>query len=646
MICITSICTDPFYLISAGDPIPSVDGVVLNHFDRLAFGRFHLFRYEAGGISGKKNSKNNTQKNGFPTNDGSLRHSVSWEDTAQKMGTEKDDVGNDGNGLISVTNGNEKRIFEIAPGWDFAQQELMTKNDAHSQIFTRNSISGNSTFTNLNKNNSSPISPSTTMGKYGPNLSSFSPKINNGVTREFLTRNSAKLNSSIFNSINQNSLTKERNSEEKKKIYLTKSSSEIQQNNKCESLLSAEKEVEEGRGRGVGKSDDDEKEKDDDANDSKTVDDSDTKMHREDLKLSLMSMENRRKTKIGNDLPRTIISQNTNNSLSPREHIRNTERIHNPLKTSFSNSQSSASIDTASFSTSSAKSSSSSRVMLSRKKQTEDQNPLNMHNENGEIVENISEEVSSSSNTETENSMSKTDKLFTDTETKKTVKNVIENSLNDFSTLRGEGGDRKEWSTEERTDNEKIRTDINGSGDRDSKYITNGRNEIILINENKNKNSTKNEISEYDDGNNLQKKYGRRIILSSARHLNQNIDHDFDLKSQFQRNGVELSAQNVQQNGKRVNEILNSKSNDNYSIENTEINNTNNINKADDNDNENDNENSGKFDSSISSPPATFEKEALALQLELTQMQKALQERMFRYQVLTSFNPDKKIEKT
>ena len=42
-----------------------------------------------------------------------------------------------------------------------------------------------------------------------------------------------------------------------------------------------------------------------------------------------------------------------------------------------------------------------------------------------------------------------------------------------------------------------------------------------------------------------------------------------------------------------------------------------------------------------SSPPATFEREALALQLELAQMQKALQDRMHRYQVLTSFNPDK-----
>ena len=619
--------------------------MVLNHFDRLAFGRFHLFRYEAGGRSGKKNSKNNTQKNGFPTNDGSLRHSVSWEDTAQKMGTEKDDVGNNGNGLISVTNGNEKRIFENAPGWDFAQQELMAKNDAHSQLFTRNSINGNSTITNLNKNSSSPISPSTTIGKNGPNLSSFSPKMNNGVTREFLTRNPTKLNSSIFKSLNHNSLTKERNSEEKKKISLPKSSSEIQQYNKFESLLFAEKEVEEGRDRGVGKVDDDEKEKDDGVNDSKTVDDSDTKTHREDLKLSLMSMENMRKTKIGNDLPRTIISQNTNNSLNPREHIRNTEIIHNPLKTSISNSQSSASIDTASFSTSSAKSSSSSRVMLSRKKQTEDRNPLNMHNENGENVKIISEEASSSSNIETENLMTKTDKIFPDTETKKTVKSVIENSLNDFSTLRGEGGDRKEWSIEERTDNDKIRTEINGQNglsDRDSKYITNGRNEIILIDENQNQNSKKNEISEYDNGNNLQKKSSRRIILSSSRHLNQNTIHDFDFKSEFQRNGVELSAQNIEQKDKRVNEILKSKSNDSYSIENTEINNTNNINKSDDNDNEN----NGKMDSSISPPPATFEKEALALQLELTQMQKALQERMFRYQVLTSFNPDKKIEKT
>ena len=40
-------------------------------------------------------------------------------------------------------------------------------------------------------------------------------------------------------------------------------------------------------------------------------------------------------------------------------------------------------------------------------------------------------------------------------------------------------------------------------------------------------------------------------------------------------------------------------------------------------------------------PPVAFEKEALALQSELAQMQKALQDRMYRYQVLTAYNPDK-----
>jgi hypothetical protein len=40
--------------------------------------------------------------------------------------------------------------------------------------------------------------------------------------------------------------------------------------------------------------------------------------------------------------------------------------------------------------------------------------------------------------------------------------------------------------------------------------------------------------------------------------------------------------------------------------------------------------------------PPSFEKEALALQEELSQMQKALQDRMQRYQVLTSLNPTKK----
>ena len=636
---------DRFYIIFVGDTIPSVDGsdegVTLNHFDRLAFGRFHLFRYEAGGIIGKKNGKNNTQKNGNSVHNGSLRHSVSWEDTTQKMGTEKDDVNNDGIGLNSVKNGNEKRNFENAPGWDFAQQELMAKNDAHahSQTIKRNSINGNNTsLINLSKNNS-PISPSTS-SKNGQNWSNFSPKMNNGVTREFLTRNSTKLNSVILNSVNINSLSGDQNLEEKKNIFLSKSSSENQDSKTCDNALLNEKEVEEGRDKEVVNGTNNEKEKHDDVNDDNTIKKLDTKIHREDLKLNLMSMENMRKNKIGNNLPRTIISQNTNNLSNPEENIRNTKINQNPSNSSNSNFQPSALLDTTSFSTSSAtsSSSSSSRVMLSRQRHTEVQNPLNFNSENGENMKNVvsasdsdirekeiynSNELSSSSSTEKGNIIIKTD-----AETKKSVKNVIENSLNDFSTLRQDDRGRKERNVGERTDKERMRTDLNGQhslDDRDSKYISNGRNEIIQIDENQNSKNSDN--SEIDDRNNLEKKSSRRIIISSARHLNQNFNKDF--KSEFQQNGALWSKRDSQENDKLENKILNSRSNDSYNIEKTEINNSNNQNN-----------------SSISSPSATFEKEALALQLELTQMQKALQERMFRYQVLTSFNPDKKIEKT
>jgi hypothetical protein len=121
-------------------------GIALRHCDRIAFGRFHLFRFEAGGQSGRwRSNKNGGNPNGLSASNGGIRNSkevggsimrnsvdnlrnstesprgsdgtklfVTWEDQRKKASEENNQNGND----------------SLPPDWEFAQEELMRKNDS------------------------------------------------------------------------------------------------------------------------------------------------------------------------------------------------------------------------------------------------------------------------------------------------------------------------------------------------------------------------------------------------------------------------------------------------------------------------------------------------------------------------------------
>ena len=182
-----------FFFISVGDAVPFYNGkkdngIALSHFDRIAFGRFHLFRFEACGLSGNgqidkkendnnsngnSNSKSNSNSNIRISNDSmSGRHSVTWEDeqNSKNYNIKKSNYDNnnhnnndshidndnyDNKSYNPNKNQNKKSPFNkndthrqtdrfenfkshsslssssvaVPPGWEYAQEELMVKND-------------------------------------------------------------------------------------------------------------------------------------------------------------------------------------------------------------------------------------------------------------------------------------------------------------------------------------------------------------------------------------------------------------------------------------------------------------------------------------------------------------------------------------
>ena len=115
----------------------------LTHHDRVAFGRFHLFRFEASGqgsagssASSNSSSSSSNIRNGADKSkgrNGAGRHSVRWED---EVGADTD-ARRDARAHPAPGPGPGPVPFPTAdtparqpPDWEFAQQELMIKNEA------------------------------------------------------------------------------------------------------------------------------------------------------------------------------------------------------------------------------------------------------------------------------------------------------------------------------------------------------------------------------------------------------------------------------------------------------------------------------------------------------------------------------------
>ena len=151
----------------------------------------------------------------------------------------------------------------------------------------------------------------------------------------------------------------------------------------------------------------------------------------------------------------------------------------------------------------------------------------------------------------------------------------------------------------------------------------------------------------------IESRKGGRI--KSSVHINENLDeikNENENESSFDKRNKNTDDDFSDSNSEIHNKNKNNNNNDN---------NNNNNNCHNGNDNNNDNNDSSNNDDVTNNnivyninrnvdtinhknikvtPPVAFEKEALALQSELAQMQKALQDRMYRYQVLTAYNPD------
>jgi hypothetical protein len=389
----------------------------------------------------------------------------------------------------------------------------------------------------------------------------------------------------------------------------------------------------------------------------------------------------------------------------------------NSLNLSLSNNGSHAPLGTST-------STSTPRIMLVRPKlsqsSSKDKDDINI-NDKDDIIDDINDEKREIKDRKNYN----LDDVYTDlehntngdiTERKKAVKNMVDNHIGDYmSTIQRDS--RRDWEIIERTNGGRTRTAIDtGTGRngvfyaKDKNIVENGSdsrgvNSRILMTSNKTLNlneklpgeldqSRKARISlqhissnmkieggnidsgenadinndlkigdaNIDTGNivNIEKNKEDDLTGSASNYNNQknnindnDTDNDSNNDDKSDDNDTnDISDHKNHNNGNKI--FVSNYDNSNIKKYSPKNNNNNSNNNYDNNVNINTNKNSditnknnvkmkNKDDSIDKVQVPTFEKEALALQLELAQMQKALQDRMHRYQVLTSFNPEKSV---
>lgn len=302
-------------------------------------------------------------------------------------------------------------------------------------------------------------------------------------------------------------------------------------------------------------------------------------------------------------------------------------------------------------------------------------------------------------------------------ERKKAVKNMVDNHIGDYmSNIQRDS--RRDWEIIERTNGGRVHTatdTVTGRNGlfyaKDKNIVDNGSdsrglNSRILMTSNKTLNLNEKLPGDLDQSRNARislqhnissikieggniESGGNGDVYNELKNGDANTDTDniINIEKNKEENVTDSASNyNTQKNNANDNDTDNDSNNDDKSDDNDTNNNSNhknhnngnkvfvsnydnnnikkhspknnnnnsNINNHDNNVNINANKNidiinktnvkiKNKDDSIDKVQVPTFEKEALALQLELAQMQKALQDRMHRYQVLTSFNPEKSV---
>ena len=391
----------------------------------------------------------------------------------------------------------------------------------------------------------------------------------------------------------------------------------------------------------------------------------------------------------------------------------------NSLNLSVSNSGSHAPLGT-----STSTSTSTPRIMLVRPKISQSlSKDKDEDNDKDDVIDDTNDEKRENKDRKNNN----LDDVYTDlenninddvTERKKAVKNMVDNHIGDYmSNIQRDS--RRDWETIERTNGGRTRTATDTVTGRNGVFYAKDKNIVdngsdsrgvnsssrILMTSNKTLNLNEKLPGDLDlsrnakislqhnsssmkmEGGNIESS-GNGDVYNEFKNGDVNIDTDNIINIEKNKKDVTGSAANynTQKNSGNDNDTDNDSNNDDKSDDNDtnnnpdhknhnnvnkffvsnydnnnikkyspkNNNNSSNINNYDNNGNINTNKNvdiinktnvkiKNKDDSIDKVQVPTFEKEALALQLELAQMQKALQDRMHRYQVLTSFNPEKSV---
>ena len=663
--------------------------MILHHFDRIAFGRYHLFRFEAGGIHGRKNGKNSDNlKNGNSHVTVMINENENGKDNS------------------SENSSNPSTL--VPPGWEYAQEELMIKNDPKTLS------SRGSNLVEGHRYDRNDVDTDITIKTH------FNNSFNNNL-REKNVVTTGKEGMKRFISVKEDSV-----------LSKTVPVSSPDRNNRSWTGTKSPPKISNSPGINLDRN----------KHLSSIIDRGNDFRNKNNVlqfeTSSKIKNENREIINMSN-LPRRIKSnvtssdRNLNMIFDDENDIDSSHSISNSVNTNISNQVSQVSLQSSTPST--------TRIMLIRPKvkqsiskdddkNIENGNDDNDYNDNDKIdINDVKREDKNRKNLNEfypgmdmdmdpprNGAMDAPRNGYIDppmngngngevTERKRAVRNMVENHIGDYmSTVQRDS--RRDWEIVERTNVGRTRTDSDATIGRNGIIVENGNesrivNSRILISSTKTFNVNERVSSELNHSRNARtnlqrdsnstniedgkRKQGGDIDIlnevkkeatSISSHVDNTIGSENDKDDII--DGIEVSYDgnidnyndnNESDNGSNSNmnpidknhtsdkdnssfvsnhddsstQLKFPKENNNDTNNNSDKNITKVDNKKNDKNNNNikNNNNMKNNNNGIETQVPTFEKEALALQLELAQMQRALQDRMHRYQVLTSFNPEK-----
>ena len=684
-------------VISIDDDVTG-QGVILHHFDRIAFGRYHLFRFEAGGIHGRKNGKNSDNlKNG--------------NSHVTVMINEND------NGKDNSSENSSNPSTLVPPGWEYAQEELMIKNDPKTLS------SRGSNLVEGHRYDRNDVDTDITIKTH------FNNSFNNNL-REKNVITTGKEGMKRFISVKEDSV-----------LSKTVSVSSPNRNNRSWTGTKSPPKISNSPGINLDRN----------KHSSSIIDRGNDFRNKNNIlqfeTCSKIKNENRELINMSN-LPSRINSnlkssdRNLNTIFDDENDKDSSYSIANSVNVNTSNQVSQVSLQSSTSST--------TRIMLVRPKvkqsisKDDDKNIENGNNDNDyndddkiDIKDVKREDKNRKNLTEFYPCMDMDmDPLRNGnmdpprngniepprngngngngeiTERKRAVRNMVENHIGDYmSTVQRDS--RRDWEIVERTNGGRTRTDSDAAIGRNGIIVENGNESRIVnsrilisstktfnvnervssgVNHSRNSRTTlqrnSSSTNSIEDGKrkkgddidiiNEVKKEASSTSMSS--HIDNTTSSENDKDDIIDGIVVSNNGNNDNNNGNNdsdhgsnsnINPIDHTSDKDNSSFvsdhnnistqlkfskdsyEDTNNNSDKNITNVDNNKNDKNNNNMKNNDNmknnnimknnnnGMETQVPTFEKEALALQLELAQMQRALQDRMHRYQVLTSFNPEK-----